>query len=67
MQALNTMAESRDQRLAQMTITWSLNNNAVATGLIGASHPAQIENSVAALNTLELSPQELAKIDEILA
>ncbi len=66
-QALNTMAESRGQSLAQMAIAWTLNNDAVTTCLIGASRPAQIEDSVAALDNLEFSPQELAKIDEILA
>lgn len=64
-QALNTVAEARDQTLAQMAIAWTLNNPAVTTCLIGASRPAQIDDSVAALNNLSFSAEELAKIDGI--
>lgn len=65
-QALNQIAESRGQSLAQMAIAWTLNNDAVTTCLIGASRPAQIDDSVAALNNLSFSKEELAKIDAIL-
>ena len=65
-QALNVIAESRSQSLAQMAIAWTLYNDAVTTCLIGASRPAQIEDSVAALNNLEFSSDELAKIESIL-
>lgn len=64
-QALNTIAESRGQSLAQMSIAWTLNNPAVTTCLIGASRAAQIDDSVAALNNLSFSAEELAKIDGI--
>jgi L-glyceraldehyde 3-phosphate reductase len=66
-QALNSLAESRGQSLAQMAIAWTLNNDAVTTCLIGASRPAQIEDSVVALNNLDFSAQELASIETILA
>jgi L-glyceraldehyde 3-phosphate reductase len=65
-QALNALAETRGQTLAQMAIAWTLNNDAVTSCLIGASRPAQIDDSVAALNNLEFSVGELAKIDAIL-
>lgn len=64
-QALNAIAESRGQSLAQMAIAWTLNNPAVTTCLIGASRPVQIDDSVAALNNLNFSAEELAKIDGI--
>ncbi len=63
--ALNEIAENRGQSLAQMAIAWTLNNPAVTTCLIGASRPAQIDDSVAALNNLAFSAEELAKIDAI--
>jgi L-glyceraldehyde 3-phosphate reductase len=65
-QALNQIAESRGQSLAQMAIAWTLNNNAVTTCLIGASRPAQIDDSVTALNNLSFSKEELAKIEAII-
>lgn len=63
--ALNEIAESRGQSLAQMAIAWTLNNPAVTTCLIGASRPAQIDDSFAALSKLDFSAEELAKIDAI--
>lgn len=63
--ALNAIAESRGQSLAQMAIAWTLNNPAVTTCLIGASRPAQIDDSVAALSKLDFSKEELAQIDQI--
>ena len=64
-QALNAIAEARGQSLAQMAIAWTLNNDAVTTCLIGASRPAQIDDSVAALDNLNFSAEELASINEI--
>ncbi len=65
-QQLNAIAESRGQTLAQMAIAWTLHNDAVTTCLIGASRSAQIVDSVAALNNLEFSADEIAKIDAII-
>ena len=64
-QALNAIAEARGQSLAQMAIAWTLNNDAVTTCLIGASRPAQIDDSVAALDNLNFSAEELTSINEI--
>jgi L-glyceraldehyde 3-phosphate reductase len=65
--ALNQIAEARGQTLAQMAIAWTLNNKAVNSCLIGASRPAQIDDSVVALNNLEFSAEELVKINKIVA
>jgi L-glyceraldehyde 3-phosphate reductase len=62
---LNQIAEQRGQNLAQMAIAWTLNNPTVTTCLIGASKPEQIKDSVAALDNLNFSAQELANINEI--
>jgi L-glyceraldehyde 3-phosphate reductase len=61
---LNEIALRRGQSLAQMALAWTLRDGRVTSALIGASSPAQIENSVAALKSLSFSPAELAEIDQ---
>lgn len=61
--ALNEIAKSRGQSLAQMAIAWVLRNPAVTTALIGASKVSQIEDCVGALGNCRFSAEELAKID----
>jgi L-glyceraldehyde 3-phosphate reductase len=65
-QQLNAIAEGRGQSLAQMALAWTLHNPTVTSCLIGASRSAQIEDSVAALNNLEFSADEISKIDAII-
>lgn len=65
-QQLNELAQARGQSLAQMALAWVLNNPAITSCIIGASRVAQIEDSVAALDKLAFSTDELAKIDAIL-
>ncbi len=65
-QALNEIAQARGQSLAQMSLAWVLNNEVVTSTIIGASRVAQIEDSVAALENLSFSSDELKKIDEVL-
>src|SRR5690606_33684515 len=64
--ALNELAVSRGQSLAQMALAWVLNNEAITSVIIGASRVAQIEDSIAALQNLEFSTEELGKIEAIL-
>jgi L-glyceraldehyde 3-phosphate reductase len=61
--ALNELAQRRGQSLAQMALAWTLRDPRVTSALIGASSPAQIENSVAALSNPSFSADELAEID----
>ncbi|NOU76484.1 L-glyceraldehyde 3-phosphate reductase [Paenibacillus sp. LMG 31458] len=63
---LNEIASSRGQSLAQMSLAWVLRGERVTSALIGASRVSQIEENVAALKNLAFSPEELAKIEEIL-
>jgi len=63
---LNDIASERGQSLAQMSLAWVLRGGRVTSALIGASRVSQIEDNVAALNNLEFSEEELAKIDDIL-
>lgn len=65
-QALNRIAASRGQTLAQMALAWVLRRPEVTSVLIGASSVAQLDDNVAALNTLDFSEKELADIEEIL-
>jgi L-glyceraldehyde 3-phosphate reductase len=62
--ALNAMAADRGQSLAQMAIAWCLRDPRVTSALIGASSVAQLEDSLAALNNLDFSADELAAIDK---
>ncbi len=63
--ALNAIARERGQSLAQMALAWCLRHPQMTSVLIGASKPAQIEDSVGALQNLDFSAEELARIDEI--
>ena len=51
------------QSLAQMAIAWTLRDQRVTSALIGASSVAQLEDSLAALDQLDFSEDELAEID----
>jgi L-glyceraldehyde 3-phosphate reductase len=61
--ALNDIAKSRGQTLAQMALAWVLRDPRVTSTLIGASNSKQIRENVAALDNLLFTPQELAAID----
>ena len=63
---LNELAQSRGQSLAQMAIAWTLRKPVVTSSLIGASSVKQLEDSLAALNNLQFSEEELNKVEEIL-
>ena len=61
--ALNDIALGRSQSLAQMAISWALRDSRVTSVLIGASSVAQLDQNVAALDHLDFTADELAKID----
>lgn len=63
--ALNTMAESRGQTLAEMALAWLLAQPQVTSVLIGASRPAQILDNIKAMQNTTFTADELAKIEEI--
>lgn len=65
--ALNDIAESRDQTLAQMALAWNLRQKVVSSVLVGASRLTQLQDNVKALDHLEFSNDELAQIEVILA
>jgi L-glyceraldehyde 3-phosphate reductase len=61
--ALNDIARSRGQSLAQMALAWTLRDARVTSTLIGASSVEQLEANVAAIDRLDFSADELAEID----
>jgi L-glyceraldehyde 3-phosphate reductase len=61
--ALDGIAQRRGQTLAQMAIAWALRDPRVTSALIGARTVAQLEDSVAAVQRLDFSDEELAAID----
>lgn len=61
--ALNDIARSRGQTLAQMALTWAMRHPGVTSALIGASSVAQLEDSLAAAHAAPLTDDELAAID----
>ena len=66
--ALNDLAESRGQTLAQMAIAWVLRpqagGGAITSALVGASSVKQLEDSLAAVNNLDFTAEELETIDK---
>jgi L-glyceraldehyde 3-phosphate reductase len=61
--ALNEIAAARGQSLAQMAISWVLRDSRVTSALIGASSIAQLEDNLAAADSLAFTPDEIAAID----
>jgi len=62
--ALNRLAGTRGQSLAQMALAWALRDPRVTSVLVGASSVAQLEANLAATDNLEFTPAELSKIDK---
>ncbi|GAA2649472.1 L-glyceraldehyde 3-phosphate reductase [Streptomyces vastus] len=65
LRALDDIAKSRGQTLAQMALAWVLRGGRVTSALVGASSPQQLEDSVTATRNLDFTPDELARIDAI--
>ena len=62
--ALNEIAKSRGQTLAQMAIAWVLRDPRVTSALIGARNVQQLDDSLDAVRKLEFSKEELANIEQ---
>jgi L-glyceraldehyde 3-phosphate reductase len=65
---LHRIAEGRGQTLAQMAVAWILREqgkgSSVTSALVGASSVRQLEDTLAAINNLDFTAEELAAIDE---
>ena len=64
--ALDAIASARGQSLAQLAVAWVLRHPAVTSALVGASHVAQLEDTVKALAAPALGAEELRAIDDAL-
>lgn len=62
--ALNDLAADRGQTLAQMALAWALRDERVTSVLVGASSAEQVRDSVAAVDRLDFTDEELAAIDQ---
>jgi L-glyceraldehyde 3-phosphate reductase len=63
---LDKIAQKRGQSLAQMSLSWILRDSRITSALIGASSVSQLKNSLACLNNLEFSNEELEEIDRLM-
>jgi len=64
---LNEVAKSRNQKLAQMAVSWLLKDDRVTSVLIGASKAEQISDAVQALDNISFTSEELSLIEDILS
>ncbi len=63
---LNELAQARHQSMAQLALAWVLKDPRITSVIIGASKPRQVTDAVGSLKNYQFSPDELARIDEIL-
>ena len=61
--ALNEIAKQRGQSLAQLALAWTLRDPRMTSTLIGASSVEQLDDSLGALDNLQIGDDELAEID----
>jgi aryl-alcohol dehydrogenase-like predicted oxidoreductase len=62
---LEELAYERGVTVAQLAIAWTLANPAVDVAIVGARNPEQIRQTAPAAD-VQLSPQDLARIEQIL-
>ena len=62
--ALDEIARSRGQKLAQMALQWALRDRRVTSAVIGASSVEQLDTNLDALQGPPLTGDELAAIDQ---
>ena len=64
-QRLSPIADELGITMAQLALAWVLREPGVSSAIVGASRPEQVDENVAA-SGIELSPEVLAQVDEIL-
>ena len=62
---LNNIALARGESLAQMALSWLINDKRVTTVIIGASSVAQLENNLGTLSSPQLSKEDSKSIRAI--
>ncbi|WP_337059599.1 aldo/keto reductase family protein [Kineococcus sp. G2] len=64
-QKLRGVAAELDLSMSQLAVAWVLQNDNVATAIIGASRPEQVTENVAAAGVV-IPPELMARIDDLL-
>ena len=67
LKGLDALARLRGQSLAQMALSWLLNDSRVTSVIIGASSVAQLEDNIKALDNIDFSAEECRRIEELSA
>ena len=67
LRGLNDLALKRGQSLAQMALSWLMNDQRVTSVIIGASSVPQIEDNLKSLDNLSFSQEELQLIEDLSA
>lgn len=62
---LRTVAQEAGMTLVTLAVAWVLSNPAVTAPIVGASHPEQLADSLAAAEMNGLPPELKAKLDEM--
>jgi L-glyceraldehyde 3-phosphate reductase len=62
--ALDAIAHERGQKMSQLAIAWALRSPVITSVLLGASSVTQLDENLDALNNLDISDDELKRIDE---
>ncbi|QAY60866.1 aldo/keto reductase [Microbacterium protaetiae] len=65
LRGLDLIAKQRGQTLAQLALQWVLRDAVVASALIGASRPAQLDENLQALSGPAFDTEELEQIDAL--
>lgn len=64
--ALNEVAGTRGQTLAEMSLAWLLKDDLVTSVIIGASSVTQLADNLKATENTDFSAEELEKIKKII-
>lgn len=67
LRALNDVAQQRGQTLAEISLAWLLRDERVTSVIVGVSSVAQLDKNLRALENKHFTPDELARIEEILS
>ncbi len=59
------VAERKGVSMAQLALAWSLHNPVVSTALVGSRTPEELQSNLAGAE-LELTPEDMSQIDEIM-
>jgi L-glyceraldehyde 3-phosphate reductase len=65
--ALNSIAQRRNQSLAQMALAWVLKDQRITSVIVGASRPEQVMDSVQCLKNTLFNTEELSEIEQSLS